>query len=178
MRSATNAGRSSGATWTFTGTTGIARNSSSFTNNNPNAPEGKQVGIIQMTGSVSQPRTLTAGTYNLNLRAAQRGSGNATFQQIKASLQSTAVVVTSTKQFIWNSNSIVEERDGNNAVLRRFYSEGEQINGASYYYTRDHLGSVRELTDSTGAVRARYDYDPYGSRTKLSGDLDAEFEEL
>src|SRR5207302_1249229 len=62
-----------GATWTFTGTTGIARNGSAFTNNNPNAPEGKQVGIVQMTGSISQPRTLTAGTYNLNLRAAQRG---------------------------------------------------------------------------------------------------------
>ncbi len=40
---------------------------------------------------------------------------------------------------------------------------------------RDHLGSIRELTDSTGAVRARYDYDPYGKRTKLSGDLDAQF---
>ena len=163
-----------GATWTFTGTTGIARNNSAFTNNNPNAPEGKQVGIVEMTGSISQPRTLTAGIYNLNLRAAQRGSGNATFQQIKASLQSTVQVVTSTKQFIWNRNSIIEERDASNNVLRRFYSEGEQINSASYYYTRDHLGSVRELTDSTGAVRARYDYDPYGVRTKLSGDLDAE----
>jgi RHS repeat-associated protein len=165
----------SGATWTFTGTTGIARNNSAFTNNNPNAPEGKQVGIVQMTGSISQPRTLTAGTYNLNLRAAQRGSGNASFQQVKASLQSTAVVVLSIKQFIWSGNSIVEERDASNIVLRRFYSEGEQINGAIYYYTRDHLGSVRELTDSTGAVRARYDYDAWGNRTKLSGDLDSEF---
>jgi RHS repeat-associated protein len=164
-----------GATWTFTGTTGIARNNSAFTNNNPNAPEGKQVGIVQMTGSISQPRTLTAGTYNLNLRAAQRGSGNATFQQIKATLQSTVQVVTSTKQFIWNRTSIIEERDGNNGVLRRFYQHGEQISGGNYYYTRDHLGSVRELTDSTNAVRARYDYDPYGNRTKLGGDLDSEF---
>lgn len=164
-----------GATWTFTGTTGIAKNKSAFTNSNPNAPEGKQVGIVQMTGSMSQPRTLTAGTYNLNLRAAQRGSGNATFQQVKASLQSTSVVVLSTKQFIWNGNSIAEERDANNVATRRFYPQGEQISGASYYYARDHLGSVRELTDSTGAVRARYDYDPYGVRTKLSGDLDAGF---
>jgi RHS repeat-associated protein len=44
-----------------------------------------------------------------------------------------------------------------------------------YYYTRDHLGSIRELTDATGAVRAEYDYDPWGRRTKLSGDLDADF---
>jgi RHS repeat-associated protein len=36
---------------------------------------------------------------------------------------------------------------------------------ASYFYTRDHLGSVRELTDSTGTVRARYDYEVWGARS-------------
>ncbi len=45
----------------------------------------------------------------------------------------------------------------------------------AFNYTLDQLGSVREMFDSTGAVRARYDYDPYGRRTKLSGDLDANF---
>jgi RHS repeat-associated protein len=71
--------------------------------------------------------------------------------------------------------AIAEERDANNVVTRRFYSQGEQINGSPFYYMRDQLGSVRELTDSVGNVRARYDYDPYGYRTKLSGDLDAQF---
>jgi RHS repeat-associated protein len=37
------------------------------------------------------------------------------------------------------------------------------------------LGSVRELTDGSGNVRARYAYDPYGRRTKLSGDVDVDF---
>jgi RHS repeat-associated protein len=41
--------------------------------------------------------------------------------------------------------------------------------------TSDHLGNVRELLDSTGTVRARYDYDIYGKRTKVSGDLDSDF---
>ena len=31
------------------------------------------------------------------------------------------------------------------------------------------------MIDSTGAIRARYDYDPYGVRTKLSGDLESDF---
>jgi len=31
------------------------------------------------------------------------------------------------------------------------------------------------MTDASGAIRARYDYDPYGRRTKVSGDLDADF---
>ncbi len=69
----------------------------------------------------------------------------------------------------------MEERNASNVVTRRFYHQGEQISGANYYYMRDHLGSVRELTDSTGAVRARYDYNAYGYRTKLSGDLDTPF---
>src|SRR5947207_4077203 len=83
--------------------------------------------------------------------------------------------VTSTKQFVWNGSSIAEERDANNVVTRRFYSQGEQIGAASYFYTRDHLGSIRELTDGSGVVQARYDYDPYGRRTKVSGMLDANF---
>jgi RHS repeat-associated protein len=60
-------------------------------------------------------------------------------------------------------------------MVHRFYPQGEQINGTSYYYTRDHLGSIRELVDSTGAVRAEYDYGVWGQRTMLSGDLDARF---
>jgi len=48
-------------------------------------------------------------------------------------------------------------------------------NAGAYYYTRDHLGSIRELTDGSGTVRARYAYDPFGRRTKVSGDVDADF---
>jgi RHS repeat-associated protein len=39
----------------------------------------------------------------------------------------------------------------------------------AYYYTRDHLGSVREMCSSTGAIVARYSYDPYGRTTLVSG---------
>jgi len=31
-----------------------------------------------------------------------------------------------------------------------------------YYYTRDHLGSMRELLNSSGTILTRYSYDPYG----------------
>jgi RHS repeat-associated protein len=82
------------------------------------------------------------------------------------------------KRWIWFNGDAqpAEERDANNAVTRRFYAGlGEQIGGTNFYYTVDHLGSVRELTDGTGAIRARYAYDPYGRRTKVSGDLEANF---
>jgi hypothetical protein len=63
-----------GAGWTFSPSSGVAGNGSGFTAGNPNAPQGTQVGFLQGTGSVSQQVTLTAGTYQLTFRAAQRGN--------------------------------------------------------------------------------------------------------
>jgi RHS repeat-associated protein len=64
-------------------------------------------------------------------------------------------------------------------VTKRFFAQGMKLetgtNAGSYFYTRDHLGSIRELTDIGGNVRARYAYDPYGRRAKLTGDLEADF---
>jgi len=83
--------------------------------------------------------------------------------------------VIGTKQYIWDGWRRSEERDANNQVTKRFYARGEQIGGSSYFFSRDHLGSTHELTDGAGVVHARYDYDPYGVRIKLSGDLEADF---
>jgi len=77
---------------------------------------------------------------------------------------------------VWCETDLCEERDASGAtVAKRFFGQGEQVSGTNYFYSRDHLGSVRELTDSGGSIRARYDYDPYGRRSKISGDLDADF---
>ena len=82
----------------------------------------------------------------------------------------------STNKYLWVGTELSEERDATGAtVTKRFFGQGEQIGGTNYYFTRDHLGSVREMTDGTGAIRARYDYDPYGRTTKVSGDMDADF---
>jgi len=85
--------------------------------------------------------------------------------------------VTSTKQFVWYPGDAQpsEERDGSNNVTKRFYAHGMQAGSTNYYYTRDHLGSIHELTDSSGAVQVRYDYDAYGRRTEVSGNVDADF---
>ena len=86
---------------------------------------------------------------------------------------------TITKRLLWNGTQIAEQRDSTGGtVQRQYYTQGEKRIGGTdagnYYYTGDHLGSIREMTDSTAAVRARYDYDPYGKRAKLSGDLDCD----
>ena len=43
----------------------------------------------------------------------------------------------------------------------------------AYYYTRDHIGSIREMVNGGGTIEARYSYDPYGRATKVSGSLDS-----
>jgi len=85
-------------------------------------------------------------------------------------------IATSDRRYVWCDASICEERDeAGSAVLRRFFTLGVQDGGVAYFYAKDHLGSIREVTDSAGAVRARYDYDPYGRTTKVSGDKDSFF---
>jgi RHS repeat-associated protein len=80
------------------------------------------------------------------------------------------------KRWLWCGTELCEERDGSGGtVTKRFFENGEQIAGVNYYFTKDHLGSIREMTNSSGVVLARYSYDPYGRRTKLSGALDADF---
>jgi RHS repeat-associated protein len=82
----------------------------------------------------------------------------------------------STNTFLWDGQTLAEQRDNTRTnVVKRFFGEGEQISGTSYFFTRDHLGSIREMTDAAGTIRARYDYDPYGRRMKIQGDLDADF---
>ena len=76
---------------------------------------------------------------------------------------------TSTKQHLWMGAAIAEERDASNTVTKRFYGQGEQISGSAYFYTRDHLGSVREMSDSAGTIQARYEYDPFGQSTLIQG---------
>jgi RHS repeat-associated protein len=81
--------------------------------------------------------------------------------------------------FVWDGRRIREEHDTNGLTTKRFFAQGVQIvtgtNTGTYYYTRDHLGSIREVTDASGDIRARYTYDPFGRRTKVNGDVEADF---
>jgi len=57
--------------------------------------------------------------------------------------------VTGTSKFVWCGKQLCEERDSTGTnVSKRFFAEGEQIGGANYFFTRDHLGSIREMMDT------------------------------
>ena len=84
-------------------------------------------------------------------------------------------VAVADRRFVWCGSQICEEWDSNNVLVNRFFGQGEQQGGTNLFYVRDHLGSARELTDSSAAVRAEYAYAPYGSMAKLNGNLEANF---
>lgn len=83
--------------------------------------------------------------------------------------------ITSTKQFVWCGNNRCEERNGSNNVVSQFFAGGQKSTGTSYIFVKDHPGSIREVTDSSGFVQAQYSFDPYGRVTKLQGGLDVDF---
>ena len=85
-------------------------------------------------------------------------------------------VLLSDKRFVWVGTELAEERDNTGTnVTKRFLGQGEQIGGTNYYFTRDHLGSVREMIGTNGVVLARSEYDPYGRRTRTEGTMDGDF---
>jgi len=87
--------------------------------------------------------------------------------------------VVSDNYFVWCGNVLCEERDpSGGTVVRRYFPQGESRLGAgttNLFYTRDHLGSVREALDSSGALQVRNDYDPYGQQVSLVNKLATSF---
>jgi RHS repeat-associated protein len=83
--------------------------------------------------------------------------------------------ITSTRKFVWCGMEKCEFRDANDAVTLFVYPHGQYSGNTAYFYSRDHLGSICEIFKSNGTAVARYDYDPYGRRTEISGSLDADF---
>jgi len=64
-----------GTPWTFSASAGVAGNGSGFTVDNPNAPDGTQVGFLQGdASSISQSFNFAAGAYTINFLAAQRAN--------------------------------------------------------------------------------------------------------
>jgi RHS repeat-associated protein len=52
-------------------------------------------------------------------------------------------------------------------VTRRFYPQGEQVGATKFFYTKDHLGSIREVLGANGTVVSSSRYDAWGVRTTV-----------
>ncbi len=84
-----------------------------------------------------------------------------------------------TRRYIYDGEDILLESDGSN-VLQARYTHGPGIDepiavtkGANtFFYHQDGLGSVTDLTDSTGATAKSYSYDAYGNVLESPGTVD------
>jgi RHS repeat-associated protein len=91
-------------------------------------------------------------------------------------IETSGGAVVSSKSFVWCGRDVCEERDAAGTVVtKRFVGQGVRVGSADIYYTKDHLGSIHELIDSAGVIRAAYEYAPYGRRIKISGNSDADW---
>src|SRR5262249_23571486 len=51
--------------------------------------------------------------------------------------------IKSTRKFVWCGMERCEYRDAKDAVTLRLYPQGQYSGTTPYFYTRDHLGSIR-----------------------------------
>jgi len=72
-------------------------------------------------------------------------------------------------KYVYDNEDIIAEYDGNNQLIAS-YTHGPGIdepismtNGQTYYYHADALGSIIAITNSTGNVVQRYEYDSFGN---------------
>ena len=89
--------------------------------------------------------------------------------------------------FVYDGYKLIEERNAldNNAAVRKYVWQPEAldrdvpltvydvVSEKTYYYHTDANKNVPELSDESGNVVAHYEYSPFGSLTKATGDYAA-----
>ncbi len=88
--------------------------------------------------------------------------------------------VTSTKQFVRCADKLrryqpCEERDAGGTLTKQFFTRGQVNNTTKYFYSTDHLASVREMSNNSGVLQAQYSFDPYGRISKISEAVASDF---
>ncbi len=80
-----------------------------------------------------------------------------------------------TNAYVWCGTEICEQRNAaGSTVNKRYFGQGFQTGTTNWFYTFDHLGSIREVLTNSVVV-ARYDFDLYGRRSLVSGTDLADF---
>ena len=90
-------------------------------------------------------------------------------------VEKTGGTINSTRKFVWVGQEKCEFRDAADAVTMRIFPQGQHNGTTPYFFTRDHLGSIREVLSGGGTVAARYDYDPFGRSTTILGTTPTDF---
>ena len=92
--------------------------------------------------------------------------------------ESRSMLASTITRYVYDGEDILFEFDGSNALKAR-YTHGPGIDepllmdrgGTKYSYHSDGLGSIMDLTDSTGAVKQSYVYDSFGQIVQTVGSV-------
>jgi RHS repeat-associated protein len=124
---------------------------------------------------------------NSALKINYPGSGNNSqftydsYGHTVAIVETVASTVTGTKLFVWTKDKMwqsrpCESRNSSGTVTAQYFNCGEEINGTNYFWTFDHIGSVREMTNSVGTIVDQRSYDAFGRVTQLQGSTASDFQ--
>ena len=125
------------------------------------------MGICATRGyPTERPFESTAGTSRTDSSALARGRTRAFMNMMVKEL--TSSVETKNETFVWCEDRICQKRASNaSTIVRNFFKQGFEEGSSDYFYTRDQLGSVREVIESDGTtVASRRSYDPWGRSTE------------
>jgi RHS repeat-associated protein len=67
-------------------------------------------------------------------------------------------------------------RNAAGTVRNCYFWFGACINGINYCYSKDYLGSIRSLCDSTGTSQAEYSYDLFGQTSVVLESVSSDFQ--
>jgi len=70
--------------------------------------------------------------------------------------------ISEVRQFVLTSFEKLEERNSGGAITKRFFNSGTVVGEDKYFYTSDHLGSIREVVSSSPSQSFNCEYSPYG----------------
>ncbi|HEX9891808.1 MAG TPA: RHS repeat-associated core domain-containing protein, partial [Actinomycetota bacterium] len=118
-------------------------------------------------------------TYDLanRLVSTTEGATTTAYEYDGAGKRLEATTGTQSTAYTWDPNAslplLVRESEGAGTLLRRYVYGADLVSqttpGASRFYHHDGLGSAVALSSATGAVEARYAYEPYGPVRTAAG---------
>lgn len=114
--------------------------------------------------------------YDYNNKLVQVDEKTATYAYDALGRRISKKTAEGTVNFFYAGDDVIEEQDDSKALLAT-YLIGNGIDdmikmnrkGNDYFYHTNHLGSVMAVSDQSGTVQERYEYDPFGKVSYYNG---------
>ncbi len=161
---------------TAAGVTYTSNTLNQYTQIGANSPTYSQAGeLLTYNGSTY--------TYNADQKLIQgvKGTNTVNFTYDYALRRSsTSLNNTIQEQYIYDGEDVIADYDASWGLLRKYiFAPGTdnilamKTASTNYYYLKDHLGSIKELTNTLGNVIEQYDYTEFGQVSFYDGSMNS-----